>query len=119
MFYVILSIWILFIYIMVALYNIYLNNSYPDRLMGMEYFFNSRILHLEACRGWVMSILKKKGGGLSTPEPVEGKLLVSDAELPDQKKINLRVWLALAAFFLTVTAGYGLMFLVLENLIKG
>ncbi len=65
-----------------------------------------------------MSILRKTGGGLSTPEPVEGELLVSDAELPD-KKINLRVWLALAAFFLTVTGGYGLMFLVVENLIKG
>ena len=65
-----------------------------------------------------MSVLEKTGGELSTPKPVEGDQLGSGAELPG-KKINLRGWLALAAFFLTVTAGYGLMFLVLENLIKG
>ena len=65
-----------------------------------------------------MSILEKTAGKFSIREPVEGELLVSDVELPD-KKMNLRGWLAVAMFFLTVTAGYGLMFLVLGNLIKG
>ena len=63
-------------------------------------------------------MLEKEGGRLSTPKPVEGERSVSASELPSQK-IKLRGWLALAVFFLTVTAGYGLMFLVLDNLFKG
>jgi len=65
-----------------------------------------------------MSILEKTRGKLSIPEPVEGEQSVCVAEIAD-KKIKLRGWLAVAVFFLTVTAGYGLMFLVLEKLIKG
>ena len=65
-----------------------------------------------------MSTLEKEGGRISTPQPVEGEPSVSASDLPGQK-INLRGWLALAVFFLTVTAGYGLMFLLLDNLFKG
>ena len=34
-------------------------------------------------------------------------------------KIKLRGWLALGIFFLTVAIGYGLMFLVIDNLLRG
>ena len=63
-------------------------------------------------------MLVKEGGRLSTPKSVEGERSVSASKLPSQK-LKLRGWLALAVFFLTVTAGYGLMFLVLDNMFKG
>ena len=36
-----------------------------------------------------------------------------------KKKVKPRGWLALGVFFLTTTIGYGLMFLVIDNWLKG
>ena len=36
-----------------------------------------------------------------------------------KKKVGLRGWLAFGAFFLTTAIGYGLMFMVIDNWLKG
>ncbi len=36
-----------------------------------------------------------------------------------KKKVKRRGWLALGVFFLTTAIGYGLMFLVIDNWLKG
>lgn len=36
-----------------------------------------------------------------------------------KKKVGPRGWLALGAFFLTTAIGYGLMFMVIDNWLKG
>ena len=35
------------------------------------------------------------------------------------KRVKLRGWLAFGVFFLTTTIGYGLMFMVIDNWLKG
>ena len=37
----------------------------------------------------------------------------------DEKKVTSRGWLALGVFFLTAAVGYGLMFLMIDNWLKG
>jgi hypothetical protein len=37
----------------------------------------------------------------------------------EKKKVGLRGWLAFGAFFLTTAIGYGLMFMVIDNWLKG
>ncbi len=43
----------------------------------------------------------------------------SDTVQKGKKKVGLRGWLAFGAFFLTTAIGYGLMFLVIDNWLKG
>ena len=43
----------------------------------------------------------------------------ADTVQKGKKKVKPRGWLALGVFFLTTTIGYGLMFLVIDNWLKG
>ncbi len=43
----------------------------------------------------------------------------ADTVQKGKKKVGLRGWLAFGAFFLTTVIGYGLMFLAIDNWLKG